>query len=327
MALRLFSVILSFLSLQVLAAADFPLPGPNGPVRVILREDQNYYIGGSFTRVGDVAANNIAFWDGAAWDSLGEGPENGVNGEVNAIRKIRNFGLCVGGLFSQAGSLTVSNFAVWKEAAWEGEIKFNGRVRAISGLNPEFHLLVGGDFTEARNQSAAYLADVDLRNLSVNFVSGVRTPSGGTLNAPVHAISFLGPPTTNVGNFIYAIGGRFNNIGGQPSGGLVFWDGVDFTQSGIQGFVNAIAIKRPVPDPILIVGGQFVFCSLTGCETNSHTIAEIPINPAVPSLHDPGITGGNPPEVNAVLVDGETVIAGGVFGSAGGNLVHNLARW
>src|SRR5215204_6479844 len=50
----------------------------NGTVRAIAVSDDDVYIGGSFTQVGDLPANRIARWNGTSWEGLG----SGVNGTV-----------------------------------------------------------------------------------------------------------------------------------------------------------------------------------------------------------------------------------------------------
>ena len=63
----------------------FHLDGTNGTVQTLTVLDlgvgPQLYVGGAFTRAGDVAARNIARWDGTAWHSLG----SGTNGPVSAI--------------------------------------------------------------------------------------------------------------------------------------------------------------------------------------------------------------------------------------------------
>src|SRR5438477_4362509 len=58
------------------------IPGANGPVDAAVVDDSgNLYIGGSFTRVGDVVATNVAKWNGRSWSALG----SGMNGTVDVL--------------------------------------------------------------------------------------------------------------------------------------------------------------------------------------------------------------------------------------------------
>ena len=61
------------------------LPGANGTVyATVVDGSGNLYIGGDFTIVGEVLANNVAKWNGSAWSALGSG--------------VNEHGLCAGGV-------------------------------------------------------------------------------------------------------------------------------------------------------------------------------------------------------------------------------------
>ena len=75
--------------------------------------DQNgkMVAGGMFEKAGDVAANNIARWNGAAWENLGSGANYwGVTSLVNSGDT-----LYVGGFFFQAGGHMSMYFAQWHD--------------------------------------------------------------------------------------------------------------------------------------------------------------------------------------------------------------------
>ena len=86
------------------------------------------YVGGQFDSLGGVAARNVATWDGASWEALGDG----VNGEVDAFASTDS-GLVVGGTFFQAGGAPAYGLARWDGGAWQS---FPGliaqRVRALA---------------------------------------------------------------------------------------------------------------------------------------------------------------------------------------------------
>ena len=78
--------------------------------------DQNgqLYIGGSFNVVSGVPARNIASWDGSAWHALGEG----VNQTVNALAVAPGGELFAAGAFTRAGDLSVHHVARWDGQTW-----------------------------------------------------------------------------------------------------------------------------------------------------------------------------------------------------------------
>ena len=75
------------------------------------------YAAGTFSRAGDVAANNVARWDGKRWWPLGDGPSNGVDSIVWDLASDGDV-LYVSGLFATAGGTPASGIARWRDGAW-----------------------------------------------------------------------------------------------------------------------------------------------------------------------------------------------------------------
>lgn len=75
------------------------IPGANGEVSAAVVDGSgNLYIGGEFTIVGDVFANNIAKWNGSSWSALG----SGMDGSVQALA-VSGSDLYAGGDFLTVG--------------------------------------------------------------------------------------------------------------------------------------------------------------------------------------------------------------------------------
>lgn len=76
--------------------------GANGPIYAAYTDGTTLWVGGDFSQIGGVAANNIAALTiaGPTWAALGAG----TNGPVNAIRKVGT-NLYVGGSFGSAGAV------------------------------------------------------------------------------------------------------------------------------------------------------------------------------------------------------------------------------
>jgi hypothetical protein len=76
--------------------------------------------GGWFTLAGAAPAAGLAAWNGGSWYELGGGVSGG--GLLNGVNALADWddgtgpGLCVGGLFLQAGGLAVSSVARWNDA-------------------------------------------------------------------------------------------------------------------------------------------------------------------------------------------------------------------
>lgn len=105
--------------------------------------DRDLYAAGRFDRAGGVDANNIAYWDGSTWTSLGAG----VDSQVNAIAFHQGL-LYVGGDFNRAGDLAANHVAMWDGSEWyalgQGA---NSTVHAISEW--EGNVCIGGLFGRA----------------------------------------------------------------------------------------------------------------------------------------------------------------------------------
>jgi N-acetylneuraminic acid mutarotase len=100
------------------------------------------YVGGRFTRAGEVSANRVARFDPQAnsWSALGTGANNGVGGitstisvGVNTFAVDRQGRVYVGGNFTTAGDVVSAYIARWNSAA--------SRIEQISADVPKTFLL------------------------------------------------------------------------------------------------------------------------------------------------------------------------------------------
>jgi len=122
---------------------ELPIDNSNGNNDV---PDDTIYIGGHFTIIGNQAINNIAYWDGENWNSLGSGIiGSNVNIECMVFYKGE---LYVGGFIDPAGVVPSKNIVKWDGEKWTtvGE-GINGRVTSLVVYNDE--LYAGGWFSNA----------------------------------------------------------------------------------------------------------------------------------------------------------------------------------
>lgn len=109
-------------------------------------------MGGSYTTVNGVAANNVARWNGSIWQPLG----TGTSGSVFAVHEMGGH-LFVGGTFISAGGVTVNNVAKWNGTTWSAlGTGVNGRVFDLTSVGTD--LFVTGEFTHASGQPVGYAA-------------------------------------------------------------------------------------------------------------------------------------------------------------------------
>lgn len=279
--------------------------GVNGTVLAMAQSGSDLYVGGSFTQVGNVSANNIAKWDGSAWSALGSGASNGTDGNVLAIA-VDGTAIYVGGSFSTAGGSNVNNIAKWNGSSWSalGSGISGGDVRAISVVSTDIY--VGGIFTTAGGTNANNIAKWNGSNWAA-LVTG----SENGVNAPVFAVGASG-------NLVY-VGGSFTTAGGSAFNKIAAWNSGTSTWSALGsgvslGDVNAVVVT----DTSVIVGGNFT--SAGG--VNAKKIAEWDGSNWT-ALGDE-IAGG---DVNTMASKGGFLYVGGTFTSIGSMNANEVARW
>ncbi len=179
------------------------------------------YAGGRFTRVGGVAADNIAKWNGSSWTPVG----SGVNEEVRTLGVFDDgsgLAFYAGGLFTSAGGVAANYIAKWNGSNWSalGRGMSGGllttRVYALTafddGSGPA--LYAGGDFTTAGAIAARLVAKWNGSRWSA-LGSGV----GGDFQVVVAALTAF---DDGGGPALYA-GGFFSSAGGVGASNIAEW--------------------------------------------------------------------------------------------------------
>ncbi|MGA2178127.1 MAG: hypothetical protein ABSH15_00900 [Verrucomicrobiota bacterium] len=126
----------------------------------------NLFAAGLFTTAGDVAANQIAKWDGNNWSSVG-GSVVG-SGTVLALTTMGN-NLYAGGTFTNIGGVTAARIAKWDGTNWSalGSGVSSGLAGTIYGLAAfGSDVYAGGNF---RRTGDRFVYNIGRWNESVNF--------------------------------------------------------------------------------------------------------------------------------------------------------------
>ena len=290
--------------------------------------NDNIYIGGSFTGVENISANNIAKWtpsdSGGSWSSIGGNSVNGVNDTIYAIAIDSNNNVYIGGQFLNVDGITgINRIAKWTPSdntngAWSAlGSSVNGIVWSLI-VDSDNNLYAGGSFSSAGG---------------VSGTSRIAkwTPSGGTSGG---VWSALGSGVNNGSIYTIAIksgnvyiGGSFTSINGvtginriakwTPSGNS--WSVLG---SGIDGIVYAIAIDS---NNNVYAGGSF---SNAGGISIGYGVAKW-----TPSDNTNGAWSALGSSVNGIvwslIVDSDNnLYAGGSFSSAGGvSGTSRIAKW
>jgi hypothetical protein len=123
--------------------------GCNGTIYSVISSGDSLFVAGSFTVMGDVAANNIALWDGRAWHALGKGIDDGfsINGVIRSLAFDQKGGLYAGGRFSSAGDVRASNIAHWDGKTWSSLSDSTNRDVLNLQVSPGGELYAGGYFS------------------------------------------------------------------------------------------------------------------------------------------------------------------------------------
>lgn len=207
----------------------------NGTARVTSLATQangELVVGGEFTHVGGLPANNVARWNGTSWSTFG----SGVGAKASAMAVLANGDLVVGGPFNFPGSC----IARWNGVAWSGlGAGTNGEVMALLPL-ANGDLVVGGAFTSASGvANTSYLA---------RWNGSQWASMGGTWNGPVRALAQL--PNGEV-----VAGGDFTVVGG-PANGVARWNGATWSPMGT-GLFGRVRALEVLPSGVLAAGGDF----------------------------------------------------------------------
>ena len=346
--------------------SGFHLPGVIGTVYAVVQASNGFiYAGGEIISAGGMPVNNLAMWDGATWRDLGGGVTHTNTSwqKVYALAVDASNNLYVGGTFDQAGSIPASNLAKWTGSNWEAIGGTDGTVMVIEAVSGGIY--VGGLFSHAGAatansiayrdfQSATWLAlgsGVDDAVYAIEFepasnslfVGGSFTSAGGVqaygiarytdsgvwravgsgLNGGGWVNALLRVARDGGGYYLYA-GGAFPQVGTNDAArNIARWDGATWfaLNDGTGGEVKAL-LQTAAGD--LIVAGDFSSVGpAAGVAVNN--IARW--SAGAWSALDGGV--GTEPynEVNALVLSGSSIIAGGHFILAGSQVVNNLARW
>lgn len=260
-------------------------------------------IGGLFESVDGVAVDNIAYFDGVAWQPLGAG----LSWSVDALLVLPNGDLVAGGTFTNSGGAPVAGIARWDGSSWQplgGSA--SAAVHALA-LLPNGDLVAGGAFGAIGGQSISRIARWDGASWS-GFGSGLQ---GGTV------WSLL---VTSAGELV--VGGEFSQVDGIAAANIARWDGTGWSAmgTGSSRIVKAICERNG----LIVAGGGF-----TGAAATSPPQAEVAAWDGASwtafGLFDNG-SAGSRVEACAVLPGGD-LVAAGAFSAVNGVSAFGVARW
>ena len=268
------------------------------------------YVGGRFTSINGVAANNIAQWNTStsSWSPVG----NGIGGDtpfVNALTVDASGNLYAGGTFTTAGVATVNNVAKWDGESWVAlQDGLNNTVNALT-VDTSGNVYAGGSFTGTFGDTILF-----------NYVAkwNVSTSSWVSLdNVMNNNILALAIDSSGI---LYA-GGNFTTDGGSPGNYVAKCNTSTNSWSSLGGSLNNRVYSLAVDSSgNLYVGGSFTY-------NFDETIVLNYTAKWNGSGWEPLGSGMNT-EVFGITVDGsDNLYATGNFTIAGDILVNFVAKW
>jgi len=183
-------------------------------------------------------------------------------------------------------------------------------------------LYAGGSFASANGLIVNYVARWD-----GTAWSPLNGPSGTGVDSSVNALAVFDDGS---GPALY-VGGRFETAGGVTVNRIARWDGVDWSAlngpsaTGVGGWVNALAVYDDGAGSALYASGWF---ATAGGVTVNHVARWD--GTAWSDLSGPSGTGLSGMSYALTTYDdgtGSELFAGGIYTSAGGVTVNNIARW
>lgn len=285
------------------------LNGANDVVQSIANSGDVYYVGGNFSQIAGVVANNIAKYSKAnGWEAIGLG----TNGEIYAVAVDSNDNVYVGGDFTQIDGISANNIALWNGTNWSALGQgTSGSVSEI-GIDSNNRVYVGGAFTSAGSTSVNNIAYWE--SSSWNALIDNSSSINGT-NNEIRAIAI------DQNDDVY-VGGNFDSAGGNVASRIAFWNGSNWNTlgDGTSGFVQSILLESDY----IYIGGNF---SLAGGQTANRVARWNRTNSQWESLAN-GVSGN----VNCMALDGNFLYVGGAFETASNvnnvnEIMNNVARW
>lgn len=319
-------------------------------IEALVVSDGQMFASGYFLTNGTQDVNHLARWSGNEWLPFGGGTTNDVMAFTPFVTS-----LVAAGDFEQS---TLSSPA-HEIVRWDGVALqpfgtgMNGQVFALEafkypGVNGDYELIAGGEFTTAGGVAANHIARWAEDPL-VGFPPPQWQPMGGGFNGPVYVIKRINGVTYAGGNFtsptfhlarwnedadiwenvgvgtngpVFAIelyngeiyvGGAFTQAGGLPTGGLARWIATGWQSIGFNAYPGSVRALE-VHQGELAIGGEF-----TG---PGGAVGIARYNGATFSNYGGGSADGT---VRTLLSSGNVLYVGGDFLNSPAS--SRLARW
>ncbi|HEY1016411.1 MAG TPA: hypothetical protein VGE07_27120 [Herpetosiphonaceae bacterium] len=188
-----------------------------GGIGPLLAMNGILYAGGSFTKIGGVAAGGLAAWDGSQWRAVASSLSNGANpGIIHALAASNNQ-LIVGGRFTEINGVATRHLARWNGAEWSS-------IAAPAGNSETERIAVAGD--------QLFIFDTS---------TGIQRWDGQAWSV----LALLRPNAMTAHRGQLVVGGRFSTISGVAANNIARWDGAAWQPvgSGLNSEVQGLGVS------------------------------------------------------------------------------------
>jgi len=319
--------------------------GMNNTVRTLTPLDldgagpqaQTLVAAGQFTTASGLSFRRIASWDGAQWKPFG----GGLDGDVVRLTTWDPDGvgphqaqLVAGGFFTRVGSAIVNRVVGWDGPSLNTfGSGFNGAVYALSEWDPDAsgplppQLIAGGFFSASGGLTLNNIASWDGANWQ-SLGGGM-----GGISPDVRITTTWDPDGAGPAVAQLVAGGSFTSAGGVAANRIARWNGVVWQPFG-PGFDNLVAALTtwdpdadgPLPAQV-VAAGNFLSTAGGGVSLNH-------VGRWDGAAWQPFGSGMNGPVRTLTTWDPDAegpipalLVAGGIFGLAGGVAASNIASW
>ena len=291
------------------------------------------YAAGLLRTSAGITVNNIAKWDGTAWQPLGAGVGDQQGNGIAALQVFDDGtgpSLYASGAFLVAGGQPASCVARWDGSHWSPlgvGINNVGYAMAVFDEGKGPSLFVGGMFNSAGGLSSSRVARWD----GTNWASVGSLASGFGVNNDVYALAVHDDGS---GPALF-VGGRFTSAGYVVGSGCARWDGFSWRGCGLPTPISAIWVNSLVSvdtgaGRTLCAGGAFRATSSDGrliqgiAQRNGTTWAPMGSGVPVTSFNwGSGVTC----MTSRTPASDQPLIVGGSFGTVDGGAATNIATW
>ncbi len=287
---------------------QFTLPDVMGTVYAIAVNGTDVYVGGHFIDVAGTGADGIARWDGSNWFAVGPrlSPKEASAATTVRALAVNGSDVYIAGSFQTGGVFYANGIAKWDGSTWTviGATSATEMVSALAVSGG--YVYAGGRFTQISGIPATNIARWNGSTWD-SLSAGV----GGSASGSISSMAVI--------NSDLYVGGSFDTAGGVMAHNVARWNGVswDSLGSGISGVsttVTALAVRGTDLYALKVFPG---FTAMYACV--------LKWNGSVWDSSSGLLSHGQ--SWSALAVIDSSIYVGGLFDTAGGMNVHNIARW